>query len=67
MRFELKKVKNKLGMDVDTLFQIDDQGKEEAWCNVLDIDILFDTCVRRWGENWDLNKVCVAVEEASFN
>lgn len=38
----------------------------EEWCTVLEIDQLFDTCVRKWGANWDLNKVCTAIQEADF-
>ncbi len=67
MRFELRKVKDQLGSDIDTLFKIDDTGNEESWCTVRDLDSLFATCVRRWGSNWDLEKINTAIRECEFD
>jgi len=66
-KFELRKVKDGLGYEVDTLVKVEDDGKEDLWCNVRELDVLFSTCVRRWGSNWDLEKVCTAVREADFD
>lgn len=66
-KFELRKVKDGLGYEVDTLVKIGDDGVEDQWCNVRELDILFNTCVRKWKDNWDLDKVCTAVSEADFD
>ena len=60
------------GVLVDTLLKqtVGADGKivsEEPWGSVLDYNRLFDTCVKRWGGNWDLNKVCLAIEESEIN
>lgn len=60
------------GIPVDTLLKqtVDADGKvsnEEPWGSVIDFDKLFNTCVKKWGSNWDLDKVCTAINEADFN
>lgn len=69
--FNLEKVKNHLGIELDTLVKYEHtEGKElvrEEWCNVMDLDQIFNACVERWGSNWDLNKVITAIKEADFD
>ncbi len=67
MKFELRKVRDHLGTEIDTLFKIEDTGLEEAWCSVRELDYLFATCVKRWGSNWDLEKVTQAIRECEFD
>jgi hypothetical protein len=43
------------------------EGNREVWCSVEDIDQLFNSCVKRWRNNWDLIKVCVAIEESGID
>ena len=41
--------------------------EREVWFAIEDIDRLFDTCVKRWKDNWDLDKVCVAISESQID
>lgn len=67
-RFTLEDVKQPAtSVTVPTLVKYHDDGRREEWGNVQDFDQLFDTCVSRWGSNWDLNKVCTAIRECDFN
>lgn len=68
MRFEIQKVKHEeTGAELDTVVKLDDDGKRDEWCTIQDLDTLFQTCVNKWGNNWDLNKVCTAIEECDFD
>jgi len=68
MKFVLEKIKDQnTGTEVDTLVKIADDGSRDEWCNVQDLDSLFDACVNRWGSNWDLNKVRTAIAECEFD
>jgi hypothetical protein len=60
-------MKDQNGTESDALVKIEDSGTEDVWCTVQDLDTLFDTCVKRWGSNWDLNKVCTAITECDFD
>jgi hypothetical protein len=40
--------------------------EDDVWCSIADLDNLLNACETRWGNNWDLNKVCVAIAEANF-
>lgn len=75
VRFALEKVDNSLGIPVDTVVKYTDRPvsigdtqvpEREEWCNVMELDRLFDACVAKWGSNWDLEKVITAVREADF-
>ena len=59
------------GVEVDTLIkcEISAEGTEmeETWGNVTEFNQLFDTCVARWGSNWDLNKVMTAIRESDIS
>ncbi len=43
-----------------------DQEEKETWCTILDLDRLFDTCVKQWGSNWNLDKVCSAIQHTDI-
>ena len=71
-RFALEKIEDEqTGQTVDTLIKYTKDGDapetSEAWGNVLEYNQLFDACVKRWGDNWDLNKVVAAVIECEFD
>lgn len=40
---------------------------KETWCTILDLDRLFEGCVRRWGNNWNLDKVLTAISESEID
>jgi hypothetical protein len=67
MRFELRKKKDSLGYESDALIKIADDNTEEQWCTITDLDSLFNTCVDRWGDNWNLEKVTVAIRESEID
>lgn len=54
------------GVPVPTLVKYDN-GTEEPWCTVLDLDRLFCACANRWGSNWNLEKVVQAINECEFD
>lgn len=72
IEFKLEQEANpKTGSAQTALVKYADQegGKDrsrEVWCTVDDINYLFDTCARRWGTNWDLDKVCTAVRDTEI-
>jgi hypothetical protein len=69
VRFELKKKEDSTGQLIDTLTKItekDGKTTEEDWGTVQDFDRLFNTCVAKWGSNWDLEKILVAIRESSI-
>ncbi len=41
--------------------------EREVWCSVEELDRLFEAASKRWGRNWDLEKVLIAVREADFD
>lgn len=66
--FTLEKVADEgTGTMVDTVIKKHDDGTREEWCSVLDLDRLFDTCVSRWGKNWNLEKVLIAIRESEID
>lgn len=65
--FAVKKMRDDNGQVLDSVVKTHDDGKEEVWCSIIDLDRLFDTCVARWGNNWDLEKVLTAIRGARFN
>lgn len=38
--------------------------EKEVWCTILDLDRLFDKCVKKWGSNWNLEKVLAAIDDS---
>lgn len=56
-----KKADENTGVMVDTLVKKVTGKPDEDWCTVTDLDQLFDACVRRWGSNWNLEKVKMAI------
>lgn len=64
--FKLEDKENGVGIAVPTLIKCQGTDQEE-WCNVEDLDQLFNTCVQRWGKNWNLEKVLTAVKESEIN
>lgn len=70
--FELRKIPDEgTGTPVDTLVKVSKKdalpAEEETWCNVQELNALFNTCCERWGDNWDLNKVMTAIRECEFD
>jgi hypothetical protein len=55
------------GTPLPTVVKKEDGAPDDEWCTIQDLDELFEACVTRWGTNWDLNKVKMAVAEAEFN
>lgn len=68
--FKLEKVTDeKTGTEVDTLVKYtEDNGKvtTDPWIDVISLDQFFDACVQKWGNNWDLNKVKIAIRESEI-
>lgn len=54
------------GASTQALVKYDGSNREE-WGTVDDFDQLFDCCVRRWGKNWDLEKVKTAITESEID
>ncbi len=73
IRFSLEKIADgNTGGMIDNLVKhtMDDAAAEETsevWCSVQDLDILFSACTERWGDNWDLNKLVVAIKESQID
>lgn len=74
--FVMEKIENPVTKrQIDTVVKLTEKPdvygvptvEREEWCNVLELDKLFSTCVERWGNNWDLNKVCVAIAESEID
>lgn len=65
--FKLEKKQDKAGQLVDTIVKYIDNKEDEEWCTIPDLDRLFDSCVSRWGSNWDLNKLVTCVNECEFD
>lgn len=65
--FKLEKLTNKLGVEVDTLVKYEDGKKLDIWCDVMELDCLFDTCTRRWPRGWDLEKLVTCINECEFD
>lgn len=59
-------VDEETGSALDSVVKTVDGKEDEIWCSISDLNKLFDTCTSRWGSNWDLNKVCIAIQEADF-
>ena len=72
IRFALEKVEDEsTGQPIDTLIKYTKEGDapetSEPWGNVMEYNSLFDACVSRWGNNWDLNKVIAAINESTLD
>lgn len=39
---------------------------KETWCTILELDSLFNKCVKKWGSNWNLEKVMVAIDDSEI-
>lgn len=65
-----KLVSDQTGQVIDGVVKLitheDGTVDRETWCTILDLDKLFDTCVTRWGKNWNLEKVCAAIAETEI-
>jgi len=44
-----------------------DGKPDEVWCSINDLDQLFTACVDRWGGNWNLEKVKLAIRESDID
>lgn len=69
--FKLEKIKDEnTGQEIDSVVQYkeDEKGniEKDVLCSVLDLDRLFNTCVDRWGKNWNLEKVLIAIRESEI-
>lgn len=73
IRFALEDVADSNGIVVPTLVKYtkikdsDQPETREEWGNVHDFDSLFNACVSRWGSNWNLEKVIVAIRESEID
>lgn len=65
--FTLEKKEDSIGQTVDTLVCHVEGKPDEDWCTVPELNQLFDVCVKRWGGNWDLEKVKLAILECEFD
>lgn len=50
-----------------TLVKYHPDETREEWGTIDEFDELFDTCVERWGNNWDFNKVLIAIKESEID
>lgn len=70
-RFKLEKRCDDNGQMLDTIVKYTlkegEEEQEEKWCTIVELDQLFDACVKRWGSNWDLEKLKTAVVECEFD
>jgi hypothetical protein len=70
--FKMEKEADKnTGQMIDSVVRYEDtengeEPKRNVWCSVIDLDQLFSACARRWGENWDLEKVKFAIRESEI-
>lgn len=55
------------GEDKLTLVKKEDGKPDDEWCTIDDLNQLFDSCVARWGSNWNLEKVKVAITESQID
>lgn len=62
-----KKEEPRSGVMIDTLVKTREGQEPEALLDVLELEDLFDACVRRWGDNWDLNKLKTCIAECEFD
>lgn len=71
--FKLEKVPNEnTGQEIDSVVQYkqDEKGgapERDVWCSVVDLDRLFTACVDRWGKNWNLEKLMIAIRESEIS
>lgn len=52
--------------EVDGTLALGDKETKEPWCSILDLDRLFEGCVKKWGPNWNLDKVLAAIESTEI-
>lgn len=62
-----KKPCDRTGQEVDTIVKKVEGQPDEDWCSVVDLDQLFEACVARWGANWDLEKVKMAIRGSDID
>ncbi len=55
------------GVPMPTLVKKEEGKPDDEWCTVQDLDQLFEACVRRWGNNWNLEKIMVAITETQID
>lgn len=64
--FSIQQKMDQTGTEVATLVKEVD-GACEDWCTIQELDRLFDSCHSRWGNNWNLEKLMLAVRECEFD
>lgn len=57
----------KTGTPVPTLVKAVDGKPDEELGTMLEFENLFDACHSRWGNNWDSEKLIVAVNESEID
>jgi len=71
MEFKLEKVPDdNTGQLLDSIVQYKTEGGQtvrDVWCSVMELDRLFSACVDRWGGNWNLEKVIIAIRESDID
>lgn len=40
--------------------------EKETWTTIIDLDRLFDKCVKKWGSNWNLEKLMAAIDDSEI-
>lgn len=66
-RFEIKKIEDEnTGSCNDCVVKIVDGKPDEVWCSIAELHTLFTSSVTKWGDNWDINKIVTAINEANF-
>ncbi|MGZ3742742.1 MAG: hypothetical protein ACXVB1_00130 [Pseudobdellovibrionaceae bacterium] len=67
VEFKLEKREDDNGQMVDTLIR-QENGTEEIWTTIPDLNRLFDVCSRRWERHgWDLEKLITCINECEFD
>ena len=66
-KFEIKKIEEEnTGASLDSVVKIVDGKPDEVWCSIAELHNLFTACVTKWGDNWNMEKITVAVTESDI-
>ncbi len=63
----VKKINEETGSEQLALIKKVEGKPDEEWTTMDDLNRLFDSCVARWGSNWDLEKLIVCIRECEFD
>lgn len=62
-----KRPDSETGEEKLTLVKTETGKPDDEWCTIDDLNQFFETCAARWGDNWNLEKVSVAITESQID